>query len=202
MLRMVPLPRFTGEDEGSGRDARRGLVPLSTRLHAGRGEQLYSSRYITSASTSRASGGRTRRGAADNREAHRLPQADGALVGRDHEIELHGAEAACLRAHERVYAHRPRDAASRCARRDHVAAIGDMRPAARIVRAQIIGADYLAILNRDVHLVLRSKPVGERSIPLHVARQRVGLAGADDRFEDAPDRLLVFGTCRADDHFA
>jgi len=36
--------------------------------------------------------------AADDFEAEALPQADGALVGADDEIELHGAETAFARA--------------------------------------------------------------------------------------------------------
>src|SRR3546814_13875874 len=62
-----------------------------------------------------------------------------------------------------------------------------MRAAARLVGAQIIGAENDALRFRDERLLVRPQPIGERIGLAHVASQRIGLAGADHGFEANPD---------------
>ena len=70
----------------------------------------------------------------DNRESKALPQPDRALVAADYEVELHGAEPERLRVLERMQTHGTRDTASAGPRRGHVAAVGNVRASAFVIR--------------------------------------------------------------------
>jgi hypothetical protein len=137
---------------------------------------------------------------AGDRKAHALPQLDGAAVGADHEIELHGAEAELLGLLDRVDAHRPRDAFLCLLVGDDIAAIGDMGAAAALVGAQKIGADHAAHVFGDEHMMAARVPVGERLGAGDVAGDWIGLAGAKHRLKQAPDRVVVLGRGRSDVH--
>jgi hypothetical protein len=63
--------------------------------------------------------------------------------------------------------------------------------AAAIVGAQIICADDAAVRLGDEHGVSRRAPVGERLGPRDIARDRIGLAGAEGRLQDVPDGIVV-----------
>ena len=66
-----------------------------------------------------------------------------------------------------------------------------MAAAASLVGAEEIRADdAVAILGHE-GLVVTTGPVGERVGAAHRAIEGVGLAGADHRLEDRPDRVVV-----------
>src|SRR5579875_2920843 len=69
-----------------------------------------------------------------------LPESDGALIGADDEVELHGAKGTAPGVVERVHTHRSRDASARGSRRSDVTAIGHMGTASHLIRAEEISA--------------------------------------------------------------
>src|SRR5262245_54252101 len=87
-------------------------------------------------------------------KAEALPQPHGGLVGADDEVELHGAIAAPARLFERVQAERTRDAVAACFDRGDVAAVGDVRAAARLVGTHEIAAEHAAVAFGDERLAL------------------------------------------------
>src|SRR2546427_1938821 len=97
-------------------------------------------------------------------------------------------------------AHRPTHAAARRRHCSHVAAIGDVRSAAFLVRLQAIGSNDTAIVFGDENLALTGKPVCERTRFIHVTRQRISLAGPKDGLHDGPNRVLVRGGGGPDQH--
>src|SRR5438309_9381042 len=97
-------------------------------------------------------------------------------------------------------AHRPTHAAARHRHCSHVAAIGDVRSAAFLVRLQAIGSNDTAIVFGDENLALTAKPVCERARFIHVTRQRISLAGPKDGLHDGPNRVLVRGGGGPDQH--
>src|SRR5437879_11353084 len=78
---------------------------------------------------------------ADDFKIEALPQFDGAFVGADYEVVLHGAKGAFACAIQRMSAHCARHAAAHRRHRSHVAAIGDVRSAATLIRLQAVGAN-------------------------------------------------------------
>src|ERR1700682_1456874 len=92
-------------------------------------------------------------------------------------------------------AHRPRDPAAGGSWCGHVAAIRDIRG---LIFPQIISAEDLAAVVGDEHLMRGREPIGERLLPGHIAGQGVSFARANDRLEDAPDRIAVAGDGRPD----
>jgi len=66
-----------------------------------------------------------------------------------------------------------------------------MRSPAFLVRLQKVSARDLAIFLRYENFVLGREPVGQGRVARHVAGQRVGLACADHRLENAPDTVGV-----------
>src|SRR5215469_9690515 len=112
----------------------------------------------------------------DSRKTATFPQLDGALVGCDDEVELHGAETARPRCVERMHAHGECYAAAGCIGSGDVTAIGDVRAAAALIRLQIIGADNRAVVFGDEEFMLRRAPIGQRLVPAPVARQSISLA--------------------------
>ena len=77
---------------------------------------------------------------------------------------------------------------------------GMMRAAARLIGAEIIGAEDGAARFGNEHLLTGPEPVSERVALAHVAVERIGFAGADHRFDNRPDRGGI-GLCGGpDDH--
>src|SRR5207249_6556235 len=87
-----------------------------------------------------------RRQASDDVESAALPEPHRPLVGADHEVELHGPEPSRGGGGERMLTHQAGDTAARRPGRGHVSAIGHMRTAASLVRAQVVGPDDVAVL--------------------------------------------------------
>jgi hypothetical protein len=87
--------------------------------------------------------------------------------------------------------HRLRDAPAKCFRRDHVTAIGDMGAASAVVCSQIVGSDDGPAILGHKYGVARRVPVSEGVLARNVPRDRVGFSGAERRFEDAPDSVVV-----------
>ena len=133
------------------------------------------------------------REAADNFETEALPQADGARVGADDKVELHGAKAAIPGVIERMHAHGAGYAATGSGRSGHVAAVGDVGTAAILIGAEEIGADDAAVVEGDKDFVGGREPKRESGVVSDVARQSVGFAGAKDGFENGPDGVGVGG---------
>src|SRR5262245_18660194 len=88
--------------------------------------------------------------------------------------------------------HRTCDALPLRGSRGHVAAIGHVAAATGLVGAQEVRAEHAPTLLRDESLVRLVVPVGKRVLPAEVGRQRVGLARAQDRLDDRPDRIAIF----------
>ena len=101
-------------------------------------------------------------GAGDGKPAG-LPESDRPHIGGDDEIELHGAKPIAARFLKRMRAHRPRDPVAHGIRRDDVAAIGDVRSAASVVGAQIVGADHAIILDGHEDTVTATAPLREHT---------------------------------------
>jgi hypothetical protein len=114
------------------------------------------------------------RNRSDDVEAKPLPEPDRALIRADHKIELHGAEASCSRADQRVFAHRRRNTSTTRVRRRHVAAIGDVCAATAPIGMQIVGSHYPCLVFSDEHFVIAGKPECQRVGSAPVTRQRVG----------------------------
>ena len=66
-----------------------------------------------------------------------------------------------------------------------------MVAAAELVAAQEVGADDAAVGLGDEDRPARPRPIGDSVRLAHVARQREGFAGANDRLQDGPDGGLV-----------
>lgn len=128
------------------------------------------------------------------------PQTYGALVGADYEIELHGAESELSGALERVRAHGATYAAARGPRRGHVPTVGDVRAPAQLIGTKKVSAHEFIIIFGDEDFMTRRKPVGQRAVPGHVARQGVRFAGTEDGFEDGPNCIRVAIDVFADVH--
>jgi hypothetical protein len=129
--------------------------------------------------------------AADGLEAEALPEAEGAVVGVDHEVELHGAVASGFGVVERVEAHGAGDSLAGEGCGGDVAAVDDVRAAALLIGSEVIGADDLVVVVGDEDFMSGSEPIGQGGFAGHVARQGVGVASADDRFDDGPDGVGV-----------
>src|ERR1700740_67819 len=127
----------------------------------------------------------------DNFKAKALPQTDGALVRAEHEIKLQGAKSAFSRPVQGMRAHCSSHTAARRRNRTHVTAIGNVSSAALLVRLQAVGSNEFAGIFGDENFAIGRKPVCERALFVHVARQGIRLAGADDGLHDSPDGGLV-----------
>src|SRR5208283_4619796 len=133
------------------------------------------------------------REAANNLEAETLPEAHGAFVGADNEVELHGAKAALCSVIEGMRAHGTGYSATGGGGGGHVAAVGDVGTAAILIGAEEIGADDVAVVVGDEDFVSGREPKGERGVSRDVARKGIGFAGAKDGFENRPDGVGVGG---------
>src|SRR6186997_1271730 len=120
------------------------------------------------------------------------------VIRADHKIELHRSEATALCVPQRMLAECAADAAA--AHRRRVAAIRDVRAAALLVRAKKVGSANRTALVRNEYLVVAGEPVIKRIKPLHRPWQRICRALTDDRFENAPDAVLVGGGGKANVH--
>src|SRR5260370_641167 len=78
--------------------------------------------------------------------------------------------------------------------------MGNVRSAALRVRLQAIWSNDVAVVFRDEHLALGRKPVRERALFAHVARQAVGFARPDDGLHDRPDGVVMSACCAPDLH--
>jgi hypothetical protein len=125
--------------------------------------------------------------AADNFEAETLPEAHGAFVGADDEVELHGAKATVPGVIEGMSAHGADYAETGGGRSGHVTAVGDVGTAAVLIGAKEIGAEDVAVVVGNEDVVGGREPKRESGGASDVARKSVGFAGAKDGFEDGPD---------------
>jgi hypothetical protein len=67
-----------------------------------------------------------------------------------------------------------------------------MCAATGLISAQVVRANYPAFPFRNERLTIRPCPIGDCFAFIHIARQRVGLAGADRRLEDLPYSVVIF----------
>jgi hypothetical protein len=67
-----------------------------------------------------------------------------------------------------------------------------MCAAAGLIGAQVVGANYPAILFRNERLAIRSCPMRDSFGFIHIARQGVSVAGADRRLKDLPYSVVIF----------
>jgi len=136
--------------------------------------------------------------AADSLEAEALPEEQGALVGLDYEIELHGVVASLSGVFERMGAHGSSDSFAGEGRGGDVAAVGYVGAAALLIGAEVVGADDLASVFGHEDFMVVCEPIRQSRFARHVAPQGVGVSGADDRFDDGPDGDGVAKIGRAD----
>lgn len=137
---------------------------------------------------------------ANDRKFEALPQFYGAIVGTDDEIKLHGAKSTAPSAAERMLAHRAGDPAAGCGDGCQVAAICNVPTATVLIGLQKVGADNFAVFFRNKDLVFSRKPIRERACLVHVAREGISFACADDGFHDGPDGVRVCVSYGPDQH--
>ncbi len=137
---------------------------------------------------------------ADDCKFEALPEADGAVVGADDEIILHGAKSAAASPAQRMLAHRARHAAAGRIHSSHVAAIGDVSTTALLIRLQKIGADNFAVLFRNEYFMRLTPPILDRGRLVHVAWKRVRFTRSNDGRDDVPDGVPVGVSCGPDQH--
>src|SRR3984893_11562703 len=99
-----------------------------------------------------------------------------------------------------MLAHAPRHATTNCHRISHIAAVGDMVSAARLIGTKIIGANDAPTILRNEGFTIRSHPIGQRVRFAHVAGQDISLSGADRRFDYRPNGSLIIFSRRPDQH--
>jgi hypothetical protein len=124
-------------------------------------------------------------------EAVFLPETDGAFVGADNEVELHGLEAASAGVIQGMDAHSACYTAAGGGWGGDVAAICDVRATAVPVCFQKVGTENRALLLGDENLVPMREPIKKCFFSAQVSWHRVGVAGANDRFEDGPNRVVI-----------
>ena len=98
-------------------------------------------------------------------EAAALPEVDGALVGADDEVELHGAEALGARLVEGVPAHAAGDSAAGCRCCSHVSAVGYVRAAALLIGAEVVAAQDGTVFFGYKDVMISGEPVTEPIFP-------------------------------------
>src|SRR5262250_588718 len=94
----------------------------------------------------------------NNLESEALPQPHGSFVVAYHEIKLHCAKPTTLRVLQGVRAHGPRHTLASSTCRGHVAAIGHVRTAAILIRAQKVSPDHVALVLRDKYFGATREP--------------------------------------------
>lgn len=135
--------------------------------------------------------GKSARHGADDGKPHILPQAHGAGIGADDQVELHGAETGRACDFERMCAHGPCEPLALRPNGGDVAAIGHMRTWPGLVGAQIIRAgDPPRRLHHEGGF-FRRQPIGEGFRPRHAAGHGIGLAGTENRFQNRPDAVRI-----------
>jgi hypothetical protein len=82
-------------------------------------------------------------------ETKAMPTIDGAMIDGDDEIEPHGIEPRRASALQQLFTHATRDTMAGGTWLRHVAAICQVRPAARLISAKIIRAEKSAFLLSD-----------------------------------------------------
>jgi hypothetical protein len=128
----------------------------------------------------------------DDREAKAFPQPNRSLVRANYKIELHSLKAALPRMLQRMFAHTACHAAPSGIVCCYVTTIRDMCAAASLIGAQVVGANYPAILFRNECLAIRPCPIGNSFGFIHIAWQGVSVAGTDRRLKDLPYRVVIF----------
>ena len=128
---------------------------------------------------------------ADNVKAKLLPEAHGWLVRGDHEVELHGAETEPASFGEAVLAHTSAGAETASGRRNHERSVGDMTATRWLIGLEDVGADDASVALGHVGVGAGAEPVRQRLLAGHVRGKDVGIAGSDDRAENAPDGILI-----------
>src|SRR5215472_8977328 len=88
-------------------------------------------------------------------------------------------------------AHRTGYAAARSVRRGHVTAIRDVRPTALLICTEDVRADDLAVVFRDKDFMVGGEPKCECALAIHVSRQRIGFARANDWLQNCPKSIRV-----------
>jgi len=115
-----------------------------------------------------------------------LPEADRSLIAADHDIELHGAEAAVAGVVQGMGTHDAGDAAAGGCGCGHVSAIGDMAAPALLIRTKIIGAENFSfafsIFFRNKYVVMGCIPIAEGLLAGEVTREGIGFPCADGGF--------------------
>ena len=129
--------------------------------------------------------------AADQFHAAILPEMNGGLVRAHHEIILHGAVAERLGHIERMQAHGPGNAAPARLRRGHIAAIGDMTAAARLVGREVIGAENVSLFLGHENRGAFAEPIFQRFPLGHVPGQGKGFAFPDHGLENFSDACYL-----------
>jgi len=133
-------------------------------------------------------------------EAEVLPDADGAEVGTHHEVELHGAKTALAGALQGMGAHEPGQAATGCARRGHITAVGHVSTTALLIGTEVVRGDNVGAVIGDEDFVARGEPVEEGLLAGEITGQGIGLAGTDSGFQDAPNGIVIALGCWSDDY--
>ena len=90
-----------------------------------------------------------------------------------------------------MFAHAARDAASCRSACCHVSAVCYVCTPAKLIGAQIVGAEDLSALIGDEGLAVRSRPIREPVVLAHVARQCVIFSRPDGRLKDLPNRVVI-----------
>jgi hypothetical protein len=128
---------------------------------------------------------------ADDAKAELLPKANRWLVGRDDEVELHGAEAdsACLI--EGVLAHASAHTEPASRRQHHKSRVGDVAAECGLVRLENVSANNTTVALGNVGVGVGAKPVSQCLVARGVRGESVGVAGSNDRVEDFPDGVLI-----------
>src|SRR5580704_11093238 len=99
-------------------------------------------------------------------KAQTSPEFHGAFVRADNEIELHGAVARLPRPFFGVQTHCSGNAMACGMSRCDISTVADVRAAATLVGAKIVGADNIAISLSHEDLIAACKPIGESLSPI------------------------------------
>ena len=122
-----------------------------------------------------------------------FPEADGAFIGTDDKVELHGAKTGSGSPDEGIAAHGTCHAASHCKRGGHIPAVANMRAATLLIGAQNLGAKDDTVVLGNEYRVTSSVPVRESFFARKRTRQRVRFARPDHRLKNGPDANIILG---------
>jgi hypothetical protein len=86
------------------------------------------------------------------------------------------------------------------ARKPQIAAIRYMRPAAALIGLQEVSTKDLAGVFRYEDFVGGAGPVSQSGVLGHIAWKGIGLSGANHRFQDVPEGVVIGGVGGANQH--